>query len=294
MIRGDRNKLLVLAAILALLASLLITYVRFGGGENIDIREVPGLFVEAAHGLNQSRIVLEHTVAGEDVRYRGLADKMKALSEKLRYVYEKADLGEGELADKLRNASRSYSDVAYGAYRMLELSGELRELKGPIDEMFTMLSHCDIAGAKKAASELGPKLEKLKEESRELMILLSGIDENSLLSEGHRRILERGVDDATKLYLMLAELTKVKDILAQTDEKVLKNACAAYKCGCAPENMEGMDKLALGLSKLAPGAGWHYSYEIGEFKAWLKYMGQVGGAQGAGSGAGEGGPSGED
>lgn len=299
MIRVKRKTLIVLAIILALFVALILTYIKFGSDENFDIREIPELFVKAAQGLNQSNIVLENTVTGKNVEYGNLADEMKSLSEKLRYIHEKADLGEGELADRLKTASKSYSDVAYGAYKMLELSEEFRELRGSIDEMFKMISYCNIAGAKNKASELDSKLEKLKEEAKNLMLLLSNIDENNLLSDNHRRILERSIDVSTKFYLMLSELTKVKDILIQTDMKILENACAAYKCGCAPKNMEGMDKLALGLSKLNPGDSWSYSYEIGEFKAWLKYLGQQGrgngvGRSGTGGGAGEGYPPSDD
>ncbi len=299
MIYVKRKTLFILAVILALFVALVLTYVRFGMDKNFDITEIPELFVKAAQGLNQSNLVLENTVNGNSVEYGNLAEEMRSLSEKLRYIYEKADLGEGELANRLKTASKSYSDVAYGAYKMLELSEEFRELKGSIDEMFKMLSYCNIAGAKNKASELDSKLEKLKEEAKNLMLLLSNIDENSLLSDNHRKILEHSIDVSTKFYLMLSELTKVKDILIQTDEKVLENACAAYKCGCAPKNMEGMDKLALGLSKLSPKDGWGYSYEIGEFKTWLKYLGQQGlsngmGGDNTGSGAGEGYPSSDD
>jgi len=286
------------AAAALLLALLAATYYRPQAQASIGPEQLPRLFVEAAQGLNESTRILNSTVLGGNETSPQLAARMEEVARLLSEAARSGALGEGALAERLRNASESYSRMALAAARLERLAEEIRGLRGDASAMMDAASRCDIGGAREAASRLRGRLGEARMEAKEALDALSGVDEGALLSAAHRRIYRGAYDAALKAYLMLGELDKVSALLLGGDPGKLEKLCTASRCGGCSPGLEGMGGVAQQLSQLRPGDAWVYGYREGLIKSWLSALtgegGRSGRSGGQGSGAGGGLPSGED
>lgn len=282
------------AILIALFAATLYRPPRSG----VEVRpeELPKLFVEAAQGLNRSTLLLNQSVMGAKVSDKPLAEEMERVSRLLAWAAVNGSLGEGELAERLRASSAAYSRLAAAAAQMEALAETLSRISGPAGEMLSLAENCNITGARAAAEKLAPLLREARARAKEVLDTLSGVEEDSLLSPGHRAIYRGAYGSALRAYLMLGELEKVADLLLSGDPGTLEKLCVAARCGgCTPGVAPG--DLAQRLSRLNPGDAWAYGYQVSRIKSWLTALtGQQGGSQqgGQGAGAGSGGPSGED
>ena len=282
--------LAALAAAALLIATFLATLQPPPRTQGVPPEELPRMFVEAAQGLNASTARLNASMLGGGGGDEAFAEEMRRLADRLAEAAEEG-VGQGALAEKLTVAAEAYSRLADAAADAEELASSLAEISPHASKMLKLAAACNIAGARGEAEKLRDALPRARRQARTLLDELAGVNESALLSDGHRRIYRGAYGAALKAYLMLGELDKVARLLLSNDPAALRNACVAARCGCGSAGLPG--GLAQQLSQLRPGDAGVYGYEEAQVKAWLRASSGGSAGQG-GSGAGEGGPSGED
>ncbi len=251
------------AILLALFAATLYRPPR----SQIDVKpeDLPRLFVEAAQGLNRSTALLNRSVMGAEASDRELAEDMRRVSRLLAWAAVNGSLGEGDLAEKLRRSSAAYSRLAEAAAEVEGLAEEISGLSGRAHEMLVLAENCNITGARAVAEELAPLLADARARARSVLDILSGVDEENLLSPGHREVYRAAYASVLRAYLMLGELEKVADMLRSGDPATLEKVCVAARCGgCTPGVTPG--DLAQRLDRLRPGDAWVYGYQVARIR----------------------------
>ncbi len=277
-IRRDGKNVLIFAGLLALLLAIFAITLIPEAEAKYDLRELPEDFIRAVHGLNLSVNSLHMKLDT-----RALAEEMGSLAKRLMKVHEEG-LFKGKLGKLLNEASLSYSKVAEAARYVSELSSELREKRDELSLMFSYLENCSVEEARDLVEKL--ELESTLEKASSALNALNQVNETSLLSEEHRRVYNESVHKVKKIYDMLVELIKVRDLLSEEDPKVLRELCLARKLGRRPDPSLSYGSALSRLRQLDPSSGYDYAFQIYQVKSWLKGARCRGSSGRAGSGAG--------
>ncbi len=251
--------MILLAGLLLLLLAIFAITLIPEAEAKYNLRELPEDFVRAVHGLNLS---VNSLIGGQVVN---LEDEMGSLAKRLLKVHEERAF-KGRLGELLNEASFSYSKLAEAAKYVSRLSAQLSEERKILDRMFEYLENCSIERAKELSDKLD--LDPLIREVEAALTSLDQVNETALLSEEHRSTYRRSKDILKKVYSMLIELKKVKDLLEE-DPRVLRELCLARKLGRSPDPSLSYGRALSKLKGLDPSKGYSYSFEILQVKSWL-------------------------
>ncbi len=115
-----------------------------------------------------------------------------------------------ELQQILLRAFRSYYTIANDTLIAYNTNRELEEIMPVIAKSLSYLVKCDVENGINEYLKIEPKLTKVINNLNKIYYDLSSIDEETLLSEEHRKTIQKAIDTTAKI---LTSLTKYKQIM---------------------------------------------------------------------------------
>ncbi len=129
-----------------------------------------------------------------------------------------------ELQRLLWKSFRSYYVIANDTLITYDINNDFEEIMPMIAKSLTYLSKCEVEKGINEYLKTEPKLLKIINNLNQLYYDLSSIDEKTLLSNEHRRILKEAINTTSKI---LSSLTKYREIMNS-----IKNNPEYYKQIC--------------------------------------------------------------
>jgi len=270
----EAAKAVGLAALAALmLAPFIAPLLPRGGGESVNIKEIPELLSRAVALLNSSTLGLAKSVRGGDPV--DVEEEAEELAKALARLSEE-DLGEGALAEKLYRALPSYASLAEAAYRASRASKLIKEAYPSLREALDAAVRCDPDEAAKAWEKARDAVEKARKELTLASLALASVDPDSLVSERHEEIYETACEVVEEVLASLLEVSKALGLVSKYQDD--------YRSLCA--GGEACTGLKEGLASLRPCRAGPFAYEVGVIRG--RALGELSPCRGSGTGSSSG------
>ncbi len=279
---------------LLLLALLALTYYTppkpaYAG---LEVKDLPNLLVEAMQGLNHSTRLLSSAVSGSRANASDHVRRMETVAALLSDADELPELRDSELGEQLRKAAASYAHAASAAARIASAAEGVSAASYELREFLEGVRRCDFLKARESAPALQRWLREALADVGKALTHLAEVDEEALLSDGHKEVYYRAAEHVSRIAKVLGNLLAAAELVQLANASALEEACLGRPAHFGPDAVE----MSL---RLKPSESGEFGYEIALLKSYVlggceRCPGSGPGQQGVGGGAGWGEPQGDD
>lgn len=262
---------------------------------SLDVKDLPNLFVEAIQGLNYSTRLLSSALKGSPVNASNHIHRMETITALLINASDLPELWSSELGEQLREAAVSYAYSASAAADVASAAEDISVSSHKLQEFLEGIRRCDFLRARKSAPALERELQVALMVIDRALVHLARVDNEALLSDGHKRIHYDAIKQVSQTAKALKNLLVAAKLVQLADVNALEKACL----GKEPADFS-FDIVEMAL-KLKPGESGEFGYEVALLKSYvLSGCRQCSGSdlsqhdKQGGSGAGWGEPEGDD
>ncbi len=224
------RRALIIASIVFLVLGILLSLLPMYGSrrsesrmEEVSIRDVPKDFVLATNYLKLSTDAMVNASMGKPFSVPS-NDDLDRLITRLKDYAMGINVGYGELAKVLMRASRAYLSMANASKYVIEILPDLSNVVAELREALRDLSMCRIDEALEIYRSIEKDLHNVRNNLSLASTNLLMVDEDALLSKGHRRILNRSLDTMLKLGESLASIEKLFQVI-ERDRSIVEAVC---------------------------------------------------------------------